>query len=316
MHRRQNISGRVVRSLTCAVALFALVLSGMPVAAQEGTPAVTRSLLAELGFPDLMIATDGADFDVPAEIEAGRYRVVLQNDSEMNVDLEVYQLPEGATVDDILAAYATLIESGFEQIPDIFFAVDFNGGPTAGPGKTGDVVLDLTPGEWVINLFAFDEETQKDIIVPKPVTVTGEMPDLEDPAGAVEIGMVEMDFVVPEPIAAGPQVWKIVNNGKTGHHLILSQVPAETTEEQIVELASRFSGSAPTEAGATPAVPALNPEDTVDVAKTQVISSGRANWLAVDLPPGTYAVVCYLPDQETGLAHVMLSMVEVFTVSA
>lgn len=38
--------------------------------------------------------------------------------------------------------------------------------------------------------------------------------------------------------------------------------------------------------------------------------------LMVDLAPGTYAAVCFIPDLETGAPHAMLGMTASFTVTA
>ncbi|MGH2532403.1 MAG: hypothetical protein ACRDJW_08860 [Thermomicrobiales bacterium] len=314
MSRPHNISRRAARALTTVAVLFALVLSVLPVAAQEATPTSSDSLLAGLGYPELTVTTDGTDFDIPAEIAAGRYRVVIQNESVLSADIEFYQLPEGVTIDDLLAIFN---QDGEDfSVPDFFYAMVFNGGPVSAPGQSGDVVLDLTPGEWVVNLFTYSEEGEggEDNNIPKTIAVTGEMPAVEEVPGAIEIGLTEMTFVLPDSIAAGPQVWKVVNTGFQPHHLILSQVPEGTTKEQVVELAGSFFGPpASPEAGAAPA---LAFEDVVDVAETLVLSNGRANWIEVDLAPGTYAAICFMPAAGTDLPHVMMGMVEVFTVNA
>ena len=118
---------------------------------RSGTPsAAGESLLAGLGLPEIVVTTDGTDFDPPTEIEAGRYRVVLVNTSDSTAtDLEFYKAPEGMTVDDIepSIAWRWIPESGLP--PDVFFEPGFaHGGAVAWPGSEGDVVLDLTPGDW------------------------------------------------------------------------------------------------------------------------------------------------------------------------
>ncbi|MDQ3412530.1 MAG: hypothetical protein M3509_10495, partial [Chloroflexota bacterium] len=211
-------------------ALFALIAAllgpGMlAVAAQEATPEAGDSLLAELGYPELVVTTDGTDFDIPEEIEAGRYRVVLENSGELSADLEFLQLPEGTTVDDLMTAF----ESQEFSVPDWFFETVFNGGPLSEPGETGDVILDLTPGEWIVNLYVYEDTDEgpsgEDSNLPKSIMVTGEMPTLDNPADVIAIELVEMAFVLPETITAGPQIWQITTTGEQPHHMILGQVP-------------------------------------------------------------------------------------------
>ncbi len=294
--------------------LFSLVA---PATAQEATPGTGSSLLAELGYPELRVTSDGTTSDLPTELEAGRYHVIIENTSEVDIDLEFYQLPEGVTIDDLTAAFEEAEGPSFVP-PDFFFDMVFNGGATSYPGETGEVVLDLTPGEWVVNLYTYDPETDEDSNIPTTITVTGEMAEVEDLAGAVEIVMAEMYFEVPDTLATGPQIWKIVNNGQQVHHVVLAGVPDGTTEDDVLALVeSEFAGPpASPEAGATPvdvAEAGLSFEDVEDVFYTLLFSEGQANWYEVDVQPGTYAMLCFMPDP-SGTPHVMLGMIEVFTV--
>ena len=296
--------------------LLALVVGLSPIAAQDATPE-GGSLLAGLGYPDLLVTTDGTDFTVPAEVEAGRYRVVLRNDSELGTELNLAQVPEGMTAADVQAAFEEADEA--EVPPPLIYELVINGGAAAEPGATGEVVLDLAPGDWVFNLVGFSEEEDEEaegIDLYTSVTVTGEPPAVEDPPVAAEVAMVDFDFEVPDGLAAGPQVWTVTNDGSQPHHLVLATIPDGTTEEQVLELINAFFGPPATpEAGATPVEPALGFDDYVEVGFTGILSAGQTNWLAFDLAPGTYVALCFIPDQDTGMPHVLMGMLEVFTVA-
>ncbi len=298
--------------LVAASLLFSLVA---PAAAQEASPEAGGSLLAALGYPELRVTSDGTTSDLPTEMEAGRYHVIFENTSALDIDLEFYQLPEGLTVEDLTAAFEEA-EGPMFTPPDFFFDMVFNGGPASVAGESGEVVLDLTPGEWVVNLFTYDPATDEQGDNFQTVTVTGELAEMEEVPGAVEIVMAEMYFEVPETFATGPQIWHVVNNGQQVHHVVLSRVPDGTTEAQVLELVnSEFAGPpASPEAGATPVETALSFEDVEDVFFSLLFSSGQANWYEVDVEPGTYAMLCFMPDP-SGTPHVMLGMVKVFTVA-
>lgn len=297
------------------IALLALPSAGL-VAAQDATPGASsddgESLLAAMGYPEIRVSTDGTTNDVPTELEAGRYHVVLENQSDtLDIDLEVWQLPEGVTIDDVTAYN----ESGAEMVPDFFFDANFNGGPSTFAGETTGVILDLTPGEWYFNIWSYDPETDEDSNMPVAVTVTGEMAEMDEPVADVRIEMVEMDFVVPDAFSAGPQTWNVVTTGEQIHHLILSRVPDGTTEEHVLELVGMMMGPpASPEAGASPmAEPALGFEDVQDILETMPLAPGQFNVIEVDLEPGTYVMLCFLPDP-SGMPHVMMGMVEIIVV--
>lgn len=307
-----------MRRVIPLIVLFAMLFSPavLAVSAQEATPTAEDSLLADLGYEEIRVTSDGTTHDFPTELEAGRYHIVLENTSELEVDLEIVQLPEGITPDDVNAAFAEAEESPVFVPPDFFFDMTWNGGPWANPGETRGVVLDLTPGEWYVALSSYDVEAGEEVTSNETlVTVTGEMPELGEPEGT-EIGMIDMDFTVPDTLEAGPQIWQVRNHGLQIHHLVLIGVPDGTTEDEVVELAEMFSAGPPAspEAGASPvAAPALNPEEITDEFFTLLFSRNQFNLYEVDLAPGTYAMVCFMPDP-SGTPHVMLGMVEIVTV--
>jgi hypothetical protein len=312
---------RVIHGIALVAILFGS--SVFVATAQDASPVASPvseegSLLAELGYPTLELTTDGTSLDVPTELEAGRYHIIFHNQSEMDIDLEVYQLPEDFTNDDLIALFEEAFSGeGPPRIPEVFYDIVFNGGVSTFAGETGEVVLDLTPGEWTFNLYSFDEESSEDVNTPTTVNVTGEMPEVEAPVDIVEIGMGEMYFEVSAEIVAGPQIWQLVSEGQQPHHLILSSVPEGTTVEQIMELAASFGPPASPEASpvtaASPAAPSLSFEDVQDVFYSIPMSGDTTNFVALDVEPGTYAMICFLPAPD-GTPHVMLGMVEVVVV--
>ena len=120
---RQGI-GTLLALLLCGVGL-------LPVAAQDATPE-GESLLAGLGYPELVVTADGTDFTVPAEVEAGRYRLVLQNDSALSTELNLAQVPEGMTSGDVEAAFREAAEA---EIPPLIYELVINGGPRPSPAS-------------------------------------------------------------------------------------------------------------------------------------------------------------------------------------
>lgn len=306
------------RLLVIAV-IFFIGMAPLAVTAQDATPAdfTGSSLLAGLGYPMLEVTTDGTSLDIPTELAAGRYHVVFHNSSELDTVLEFLQLPEGLTPDDYLAAlyeaYASddatwsafLNESG---------AV-FNGGTQAFANETGEVVLDLTPGEWAVNLYTFDPATEEETDAITMVTVTGEMPEISTPSSVVKITMGEMSFEVPEGTTAGPQVWNIVNESGQAHHLFLRKNPEGTTIEQVQALLRTFFGI-PATPGASPAAgmaesdPPLALEDVEQIFDSLTLSPGQLNMVALDLAPGTYALLCYLPAPD-GMMHALQGQIEI-----
>lgn len=147
--------------------------------------------------------------------------------------------------------------------------------------------------------------------------VTGEMPALDSPEGE-PIGMIEMDFWVPARFEAGPQRWNVVNVGQQVHQLNLWRVPEGTTEAHVLRaLDIAYVGPATPIVLEESATPGPEPGPGIwefeSVFSMPTLSPGQFNLAEVDLAPGTYAMVCFLPDPN-GTPHVMLGMVEIITV--
>lgn len=308
-----------MRRLFHLVVLIALLLASIvQVAAQDATPASEGSLLDELGLPEFLLSTsDGATLDLPAELAAGRYHVVLENQSDLDIDLEFLQLPEGLGPDDYVALVEESESSPVFVPPDFFFEMVFNGGVASPPGGTGAAVLDLAPGEWTMNLRAYDPATGELINTPRVLTVTGDMPAVDEITGAIDVSLADMSFELPDSVVAGPQIWSVANVGEQVHHIELAGVPDGTTTDQVIELFMAYftvlGTPAATEPGATPIDPVLGFDQFRIVYSTPLLSAGQGNWYEVDLEPGTYVMMCFLPDPE-GTPHFMLGMIEVITV--
>ncbi|MEA2512589.1 MAG: hypothetical protein QOJ59_2076 [Thermomicrobiales bacterium] len=113
----------------------------------------------------------------------------------------------------------------------------------------------------------------------------------------------------PDPVPAGPQIWKIANTGMHhAHHMVMVRIPDGVTADQIVaEFHTMMSGTPSAE-------PGLFAQFTW-VAYAALQSGGQTTWAEFDLKPGTYAAVCFIIDLATGQPHALNGMVTVFTVA-
>lgn len=142
------------RLLGFLVALL-IVLSGTPgTVAQKTTPGAAltgdASLLAELGYPKLRFVSDDTMFWHTTAVAAGRYHVVFENQSRFDTLLEVFQLHQGLVLDEALAVLEEAVTGDLAAL-DFYDEAIWNGGLYAAARTTAGVVLDFTPGEWVIH---------------------------------------------------------------------------------------------------------------------------------------------------------------------
>jgi len=289
---------------------FCLALMSPGVMAQ-GTPEATQSLLAGLGFPEVVITFTDAGFDVPADIQAGPTLLTLDNQAAMPVGFSLIQLPEGVTMADLMppaadagASPAAEGEGGPAGLPPALYDATWAGGAFAMPGSTASVVLNLGPGEWIL------DTGPESGLPPTTFTVAGEASDAEITAeGAVQVELDDFQILLPESIPAGPSIWQVSNVGEQPHEVFLATSPGRIAPEDVMTLATL-----PEDATPPPGLPGL--EEFVDVGFVTPISAGQTILIEMNLPAGDYVGLCFMPtkDDPNGMPHVMNGMAVSFSI--
>jgi hypothetical protein len=315
------------------VLLFPFVMLS-PVTAQDATPA---SVLTDAGLPRLDVTMTATGYEgIPDTVDAGRYLVSLtieEGAGEFGGGVAFIQAPPDMTSEDFLVAYMTPPdETGVGSVagtpivgseaspagganepsglPSFLFEATYAGGTYSFTGGTTEVVLDLTPGEWIA--WADDFEAPQE---PFIFQVTGEMPtDLAEPESAATITMGEYVIEVTEgELTSGTQVVRIDNIGAQPHFIGWFQLPEGSTEAQIQTVLEEEQEGMMT--GTPPAYSGLNPEtDLMPVTFTATQSSNTSIWITVDLQAGTHGLICFFPDILDGLEHAYHGMYAVIEV--
>jgi hypothetical protein len=300
-------------------------------AAQEATPA---SAFADLDLPTLDVnVTADAYEGIPESIEAGRYLVtvsVSEDAGEFGGGVAFIQ-PSGMTGDEFVAmlgelmgppdesgvgaAAATPVEGGAATpadeggetggVPPFLFESKMAGGSYAPAGESAQVVLDLTPGEWVA--WGDDPASPQ---APVAFEVTGEMPaDLAEPESSATLTMGEYVIEVTEgEIVSGQQVLRVDNIGAQPHFISAGTTTKDVTEEDLMAvLNSEMTG--------TPAAVDFNPDtDFQEAFYSGTQSMGTSQWIVADIQPGNLIMLCFFPDITDGMPHAyhgMIALVEV-----
>ena len=176
-----------------------------------------------------------------------------------------------------------------------------------GAESSVDVTYDLLTGEYLLLSFASDGPPGPPTLLPFSVVETqdeaGEVPEAD-----VEVSLVDFAFAIPAELKAGTQLWEIANLGEQPHEMFMFRVDDDATLPDVTQALTTAMMTA--EAG-TPEMPF-----ETAFAWTPMSPDTRA-WVEVDLEPGTYAVVCFIPDttSEAMVSHLEHGMIALVTVS-
>ena len=295
---------RLLAALAVVLSLMATTVAGI---SAQGTPAATGGQLSELGYPEVVIVATEAGYEVPAEVAAGTVLLTVDNQAPFPVGFSLIQFPEGVTLADLRppAGASPAAEGAPEDAgcPPVLYDSIWAGGAFALPGSTAQVVVTLSPGEWTL--------LGQDPSAPTAtLNVTGEAAEAPTaPEGAVAVELDNYQVRLPETIPAGEHIWSVTNVGDEPHEMFISKTPERLTLEEAEALIAL-----PPDATPDPSLP--NPEEFIDVGGVAPISNGQTVMIEMNLEPGHYVALCFIPAQETGEPHAMKGMVTIFSVGA
>jgi hypothetical protein len=274
---------RFVRLLAVCISIIAVVFAGVSFA-QDAEPLVI--LAAEEGIT------------LPEGLVSGITTITLQNDSEIDFAPTIARFIDGATMEDFMAAMQA------QDFAGMLATVSALGSTAVKPGESADVTFDLTEGDYL--LLNFGPGGPPTIL---PFTVAeneGEM--VEAPEADVEIVMTDFAFGLPVEQVTGDAVWHFSNVGEQLHEIVIFSVDADATVEGV---------TAAVTAAMMAATPGTQPEMPYEEAFAFIGLSPEENaWMTVNLEPGTYAALCFIPDTTTTppTSHLMHGMITLFTV--
>jgi uncharacterized cupredoxin-like copper-binding protein len=296
-------------ALSALVAAGALALSACGGDDDTGTAASTPTPTTAAGAqadavadtadaptPDRTITFTATDFAFtgPTAVEAGVVELAVDNQGGEDHQLGLFRLNDGVDAGTVLGAVgaAGTLEAGRE------YGTWIAGPNLVAPTKTGSVVMDLQPGHYLVACVmpsASDGQphAMKGMLANLEVTPT------DAPAAAIgdselpTIQLKDFDFVLPDDFTGnGPTI--VRNEGSQIHELAIVRLADGSTPDDVMA----YEMQPP---------PRTNPPYT-SIGGTTFLDPGERVRLDLDLEPGNYALICFLPapDKQMHAQHGML----------
>jgi hypothetical protein len=264
-------------------------------------PAIALSAAAVTAFtherapapPVITVTAKEFEFDAPASVPAGVVTFKLVNAGKQLHHASLVKLEEGKTGKDLLAA---LSKPG----PPPAWAVAMGGPNAPDPGQSANATVALRPGKYAWVCFIPDTDKAPHFVkgMVKEFDVAPPAGSMTLPAAAISVQLSDYEFKLSSTPKAGKQTWRIRNYASQPHELELVKIaPGKTIDDLKAWLK--------TEAGPPPGNA---------VGGIAILGSNTANNADFDLTPGTYALLCFVPDAKDGQPHFAHGMILAFTV--
>jgi len=232
-------------------------------------------------------------YEMPDSLPAGPTLFHFTDDGSQIHHMTLVKLEQGKTLADF-----TALPPG----PPPAWVV-FMGGPNAPMPKGGqdEDVVDLSPGNYAVICVIPGADGKPHMMkgMVKALTVTPSTEARTMPAGDLTLTLSNYAFAFSPPLTAGQHAIRIVNNGTQPHEAELFRLQAGKTGEDIANWVSTGMQGPP------PGAP---------VAGISPMAPGKENTLLLNLIPGSYALLCFMPDAKDGKAHAAHGMIYDFKI--
>jgi uncharacterized cupredoxin-like copper-binding protein len=285
-------------AVVCAAALCAC--SQKEAAKQDSTP-VAQSGAASASQASFDPATHVAvvhakdySFDAPDSITSGWTTIDLVNDGPNLHHVQLVRLDSGKTATDLEAAMKN-------PGPPPRWAV-FVGGPNApDPGSRSEATLDLAPGNYVllclVDMPGGVPHFTKGMV--RPLKVTAGASAGTEPTADATVALADYKFDVQGTLNAGKHTVKVQDSGPQPHEIEVVRLAPGKTLNDLAAWMKNPQGPPPGNA----------------LGGVSAILPGMTTYFTVDLTPGDYAFLCFIPDAKDGKPHLEHGMVKQFKVS-
>lgn len=269
-------------------------LSLLALAACTSKPAQTpdqASAPPASSVPVIDISAIDYAYQAPDTLPGGWVTLRLHNNGKELHHASLFRLAAGKTLQDLATVDAN------KPPPDWLEAV---GGPQAPlPGGTLEATLKLEPGSYALICLIPSPDGQPHVAkgMVKPVTVTGGG-TAEPPPADITVTLSDFAFGYLPALTAGKHTLRVSSVPGQPHEIVIARLVPGKTADDFLAWVEKPEGPPPIEA---------------IVGGTTPLGGSAVNQFTVDLAPGPYAVICFVPDAKDGKLHAVHGMMQTIT---
>lgn len=233
----------------------------------------------------------------PKTIKSGPTTFRLVNDGKELHHLSILKLAKGKTMEDFTAAMK-------KPGPPPAWVTDVGGpNPAAPAGGVAEATMSLDAGEYVLICFIPSPggtvpHAMKGMVAP--LTVLAAKSGNAMPKADVTMRLNDYSFKMSKPLTAGAHNIRVVNDAKQPHEVVIVRLAEGKTIADFMKYVDTDLMKGPPPVEVAGGVAAL--------------AKGRSAIIPVNLKPGKYGMICFVPDAKDGKPHFHHGMTAEFTV--
>lgn len=251
-----------------------------------GSKGTTAGTAAPAGLSTLKItaaeAGDAYTFDIPKGIKTGWSKIELDNQGVLPHQVNIGRLQDGVTAEQVEGILKSEAPTNVAALVQTWV-----GGPNGVPaGEKGSGIVDFAePGNYIALCFLSSPPDMKEHVTHGMYEMfevtegaTSSAPEIEV---AGEIELKDFTWLLPDDFT-GKGTYKLVDTADQPHELAIYALADGATVEDVKAV---LGGQAP-----------AGPPPFTDAGGFGAISKGNDAYVDLDLKPGKYVLICFLPD--------------------
>jgi plastocyanin len=276
-----------------ATTVVGLILGSVAVVTLATTSSLSTTTEPAAKARVVQVTGEDFKFDAPDVIPAGLTEFRFLNKGPALHHMALLKLTGGKTVDDLVAALA-------KPGPLPSWAKEEGGPNVPAPGEEANATLTLEPGNYAFICFVDiggPPHFTKGMVKPLRVVAAAGSSDSE-PKADVTATLFDYNFKLSAPISAGKRTIRVHNTGPQHHEVQLVQLAPGASLGDFMKWMEKMEGPPPGK----------------PLGGIAGIESGMSQYFTADFVPGSYALICFLPDvkdRKPHFAHGMVQQIEV-----
>ena len=265
--------------------------------ARPASTTISKVTLRRDGIRTVTVTASDYTFAAPDTIPAGVTEIRLLNRGTEMHHVMLIRLDSGKTLADLGAA----MQSDGPLPP---WAREVGGPNTPGPGGEASAILRLVAGRYAMICVIPSKDGKPHVMkgMAKEIVVT---PATSNTASAnmrvnSTITLFDYAFQLSQPLAAGRQTIRVKNTAAQAHEVVLVKLQPGKKPADVLAWMEKMEG----------------PPPGAPIGGTTPMARGEENIITIDLAPGEYGLLCFVPDAKDGKPHFMHGMMTQLTIPA